>query len=345
MGRPLLGKGDLTNTFVNERATVLLPKFEALAPFTISERKKGPSKGNSKIKGWHMLAIEESVIFKRQYPDDNPNESEKTYRSAWRQIKPLEKELNRLARKNVGDPRHYHPVLTIIKHFTAGLTAQFLSYKVQSNIEYRQRVAERSDVSNRTTINLTKYLEYANTVLNQVVSGEKPKWSDVSCAVALASGRRMSEVHLSAEFITTDEYELEFTGQLKGKTRVVGEELLIDAVFRIPTLVKAELVKGGLDYLQTEGKRFSKSEDVERFNRRFSKDLSHCVKENWDFLGNRETTYHKFRGAYFAANAHANQYTFEDYPIFARKIMGDDDISSIRTYVRYKIDSDSKTRI
>jgi len=341
MGRPLLGKGDLTNTFVNERATVLLPKFEALAGFKIKKRESG-DKNN---KGWKILAIEESVVFKIQYPDDAISETEKTFRSAWRQIKPLEKELKRLARTELKDPAHYHPVLTIVKHFISGLTTQFVAYKVNSNIEYRQRVIERSDSSHRVKINLTKYLDYANTVLNQVVSGEKPKWSDVSCALALASGRRMSEVHLSADFKVVDDYELEFNGQLKGKTRLKDGEDLREASFTIPTLVKAELVKSGLDYLQTEGKRFAKSEDVDRVNRRFSKDLSQRVKEKWDFIGERKTTYHKFRGAYFAANLHTFQDYVADYPNYARKIMGDNDLQTIESYVIYEIEPNSKTRI
>ncbi|MHC5829285.1 MAG: protelomerase family protein, partial [Nostoc sp.] len=126
-------------------------------------------------------------------------------------------------------------------------------------------------------------------------------WLDVSCAIALATGRRMGEVHLSATFEKIDTYTITFKGQLKGKTRRVkqGDKavLLRDVIFKIPTLLPAELVCFALQWLDDKGKRFPQTEDPERVNRRFSKTLNeHC--KQFDIFPSDERTYHKFRAAY-----------------------------------------------
>jgi hypothetical protein len=118
----------------------------------------------------------------------------------------------------------------------------------------------------------------------------------------------MAEVHLSGEFDVIDDYQLSFKGQLKGKARKVKisaddgtkkDVMLRDFEFPIPSLVKAELVVKGIEWLDANGKRFSKDEPQERVNARWSKVLSERVKDEWNLF--EGMTYHKFRGAYFAA--------------------------------------------
>ena len=355
MGRLLSEKGELINGFIDERVQELLPLLEDLATRKIKQREIGYGQGKSKKKGWKALAIQESVIFKHYYPDVNSDgspkpESELTYRSAWAQISNLNKGLRKAAKTELKDHALYHPFLTVTNHFVETLYSMFSAYKVNSNIEYKKRVKERRKPENRQVIDLTSYLENAVSVLEAAKEDEKVHYTQVSCAVALCTGRRMAEVHLSAEFQPVGEYELIFRGQLKGKGRKVetddgDEKLLRHAEFRIPTLVKADLVKFGLDWLDEKDKRFAKTEDPLRVNRRFSKPLSGTVKNDWDFLGDRETTYHKFRGAYFAANVATYEKPVTEFQDYATEIMGDDDMNTLASYICYEIAPGSKTRI
>ncbi|NET62299.1 MAG: hypothetical protein F6K47_41195, partial [Symploca sp. SIO2E6] len=170
---------------------------------------------------------------------------------------------------------------------------------------------------------------------------------NVSCAIALATGRRMAEIHLSGEFRKTGEYELGFKGQLKGKRRKIGKKKLIDHEFTIPTLLSADLVLQGIDWLEANGKRFPRSEDPERVNRTYSKRFNGrdgIVTENWEIL--REgMTYHKFRGAYFRACVVNALVDPLDYLNFARSILGDRDETTIRSYQRFEIKPGSLTKI
>ena len=81
MARQLLEADELTNAFIDDRVKTLLPQFEALAPYKITQRKKGVND----LTGWHKLAIQEARLLKLNYPDDKP-EDDKEYGTALRQI-------------------------------------------------------------------------------------------------------------------------------------------------------------------------------------------------------------------------------------------------------------------
>lgn len=158
----------------------------------------------------------------------------------------------------------------------------------------------------------------------------------------------MAEVHLSAKFEKIEDYTLTFKGQLKGKSRKVrqGDKaiLLRDVTFKIPTLLRADLICYALQWLDEKGKRFPQTEDPERVNRRFSKTLNEACKQ-WNIFPDGERTYHKFRAAYLRAaivNASIDPYDFTD---FAKGVLGDDDENTIDTYKRYEIKTGTITRI
>lgn len=340
MSQLLKTSGDLENTYIDERVSFLLPQFEALAPYKITQRKKGvPSED---LMGWERLAALEAKNLKVTYPDDRP-EDEKTYGTCLRQITALKKHLRLAAKTKLQDAALYHPVLTIITHFGEALSYQFSSYKERQNTDYRHRVRERSTIENRIELDLSQFIQRAYEVLSQIASGDNDvDWRDVSCAIALATGRRMSEVHLSATFKEIDAYTVGFSGQLKGKTRTVDGKKLKNFEFEIPTLLPAYLVCFGLEWLDKRDKRFPRTEDTERVNRRWSKVLNQKAKD-WEIIP--EMTYHKFRGAYFRAslvNAGVDPF---DYVDFARRVLGDDDESTIKAYQRFKIALNSLTKI
>ncbi|MBG1263987.1 protelomerase family protein [Nostoc commune] len=343
MSRELKTVDQLQNTYIDERVGWLLPQFEALAPHKLNQRKKGVYD----LVGWERLAAIEAKNLKTAYPDELP-EDEKLYRTAISQITALKKALKIAAKTDLNDHAHYHPVITITTHFGDALSYQFSNYKEKQNTRYRQTVVARSEKDNRVEIDLTNSLKYAKNILTDIKKGEDANWLDVSCAIALATGRRMGEVHLSAIFEKIDTHTINFRGQLKGKTRKVkqGEKSvhLRDAIFTIPTLLPADLVCYALQWLGDKGKRFPQTEDPERVNRRFSKTLNEACKK-WVIFPTDERTYHKFRAAYLRAaivNANVDPYDFTD---FARQVLGDDDENTINTYKRYEIKSGTLTRI
>jgi hypothetical protein len=345
MSRQLLEADELKNSYIDDRVEFLLPQFEALAPYKITQRKKGVGD----LTGWHKLAIQEARLLKLKYPDDKP-EDDKEYGTALRQITALKKYLKLASKTGLKDAALLNPVNTIITNFGNELSNQFAIYKENQNTRYRETVTERRKLENRIEIDLTNSLKYAYNILTDVKNGEdKINWLDVSCAVALATGRRMAEVHLSASFELIDSHTVAFKGQLKGKDRkirVVDKAVkLRDVTFKIPTLLPADLVCFALDWLNSKGKRFDKDEDPERVNRRFSKTLNQKCKD-WDIFPADERTYHKFRAAYLRAaiinDGSVDPYDFLD---FAKEVLGDDDESTINAYKRYEIKQGTLTRI
>jgi hypothetical protein len=349
MSRQLLTADDLQNTFVDERVKFLLPQFEALAPYNFNERKKGKKLGSKSLIGWENLSVNEARLLKLTYPDNKP-EPEKTYGSCLRQITALKKSLKLAAETELKDPELYSRVMTIISNFGDALSLQFRQYKLEQTLQYREDVQHRRQKQNRIQIDLTNSLKYAHSILTAIKNGDDSlNWLDVSCAISLATGRRMAEVHLSATFKKVDTYSIEFTGQLKGKERKIRIEdeavKLRDVTFKIPTLLPADLICFALDWLGKKGKRFDKTEDPERVNRRFSKTLNQACKD-WDIFPVDERTYHKFRAAYLRAaiinDGNVDNYDFTD---FAKDILGDNDESTINSYKRYEIKPGSLTKI
>jgi hypothetical protein len=273
----------------------------------------------------------------------------KEYGTALRQITALKKALKLASKTEVKDAALLNPVNTIITNFGNELSNQFAIYKENQNTRYRETVTERRKADNRIEIDLTNSLKYAYNILTDIKNGEDSNWLDVSCAVALATGRRMAEVHLSASFELIDSHTVAFKGQLKGKDRkirVVDKAVkLRDVTFKIPTLLPADLIVNALKWLNSNGKRFNKDEDPERVNRRFSKTLNQKCKD-WDIFPGDERTYHKFRAAYLRAaiinDGSVDPYDFLD---FAKEVLGDDDESTINAYKRYEIKKGTLTKI
>ena len=338
----------MENTYVDDRTSLLLRKFEALAPYKPKDRKAG--KGDDE--GWYVLALKEARLLKATYPDEKP-ELEKTFTSCLSQITRLKKALKKGAGNKLQDSANKFPVITIAKHFGEALSAQFAQYKIQQSVVYREKVEARSLPENRVELDLSPYIKNAYAVL---ALPENFTWLDLSCALALATGRRMGEIHMSAEFrpIEGESHKLTFTGQLKGKSRKVSGVPLHRHEFTIPTLVPAQLVINGLGILAELDKRlpyesswsYEKiTEESPKVNRRFSKDLNLRTKdEKWSVLEDG-MTYHKFRGAYLrAALAEADVDAF-DYIDYARSVLGDKDEATIKAYQRFKIKEGSITKI
>lgn len=341
---------ELSNTFIDWRVSELLPKLEALAPFDSKKREKGIKTEN--LDGWRILAAKEAALLKAYYPDERA-ENEKEYGTCLRQITALKKHLKKAVPSKLEDKGLAKPVLNTITSFGNALSFLFSQYKHNQNVRVREDVLGRSDDEDRIIIDISKQLIYANQILEKAAKNEllTSDWKEVSCALALVTGRRMAEIHLSASFEKVGEYEVIFKGYLKGKSREVslgklGEKVPVrEYPFRIPTLIKADLVISGLAWLGKKGKRIDPSEDPERVNRRYSSALSGTAK-NWDFMGDEEKfTYHKFRAGYFVAAIENYQGKAMDIGRRVKEILGDDDEVTIDHYRRFNLSPDSLSRI
>lgn len=341
MARQLKFAEELENTFVAERVAQLLPQIEALAPYKPRQREQGvKSEG---LAGWKALATREAAILKANYPDEKP-EDEREYGAALRQITALKKALKEASKSDLKDSANYYPVNTVITHFGNALSFLFSPYKERQNVRYRETVKARSQKENRVELDLSPFVTKAHQVLLEVTNDAKLEdieWRDVSCALSLATGRRMAEVHLSGEFKKIDDYTVSFRGQLKGKHRKIEGQSLKSYEFKIPTLIKADLVLAGIEWLDKYDKRFARSEDPERVNRRWSKVLNEKAKD-WAIV--EGMTYHKFRGAYLKACLINESVDPFDYLDYARSILGDNDEATIKAYQRFEIKPGSVTR-
>ncbi|MBW4462156.1 MAG: telomere resolvase [Nodosilinea sp. WJT8-NPBG4] len=86
-------------------------------------------------------------------------------------------------------------------------------------------------------------------------------------ALALAMGRCMEEIHSTGKFapVEGNDYAAMFSGQLKTKA---------DKVYEIPLLSPFEYVARGIEYLESQDKRF---EDPNEVNAKVSMQLSNAV--------------------------------------------------------------------
>jgi len=373
------------NTYIDHRVKELIPAIEALTPFKAVDRKKG----KNGLKGWKMLAAEETRRLKAHYPDEvnddgSPKpEIERTYTTCLRQITALKKELKQIRPDDLADPEMIGRFRTIVTYLGEALSEQFTGYTSMKNITYAARVETRSASKQRIEINLEPFIEQAHTILTVVHEGGDFDWREVTCAIALTSGRRMAEILASGRFTKVSDYEISFKGQLKGKlsgiaTDLKGNEirinkirfdqikllnqikpdskffLLIDHEFTIPTLVKADLIVSGIQYLADQDKRLAPSEDPLIVNRRWSKPLSEQIKKDWMIVPDEifqaidskdNMTFHKLRSCYFIGVMGATGETFADQKDLAENILGDKDLNAIEAYDRFKLAPGTKTRI
>lgn len=359
-----------TNTYIQSRALYLFPLIEKLA---LIDRPNLRRDGTSNLPGWKKLALQETVNLKDYYPDNIDSRgnikplADRRYHTAWNQNNKLKHELFRLINSShLQDKALLKPMLNVTTKISNEIASRLMEYKMKSNHEYKRKVDERKKPANRIEIDLTTILKRANEILSYVnqchqtktIISRKVNWRDVSCAIALTTGRRMSEIHQSGNFEYKSDYELLFSGQLKGKERTVDNSKLYDHVFSIPTLVKAEYIIAGMVYLSTSNKRIYKNLPTVKVNELYSKALSKAVTDNWSIyepLYDRyltlidKQTYHRFRAFYFVACS--ENYRLEhkgdlvDSANYASQIMGDRDMTVLESYQRYTIKNNSITRI
>lgn len=175
--------------------------------------------------------------------------------------------------------------------------------------EARRRLEARHETAFKIDGNL---LEWANEVIENPMGKD---WQAVSCAVAIVTGRRISEVHCTATFEAVDNRTLRFSGQLKTKDPDKMSYL-------IPCLADADKIVEAMRFLR----RYNTPKDVDN---RISSIMSAWVKRN---IG-QNVKYHDFRRLY-AAEAYRLYGATQDKSVDAyyRDILGHSDINAGQAY-------------
>ncbi len=136
-----------------------------------------------------------------------------------------------------------------------------------------RRLAERKE--EKAVVSFEPIYEFAMAVFNGLDKLKAPDWKKVSIALAIATGRRMAEIHLtSSQFEYVDKKTCNFTGQLKVKGDA-QEYFEKNPAYPIPTLVDAQLVCTAHEWLKRNGKTV---EDTRIAANRYTKDLSEVMK-------------------------------------------------------------------
>ena len=143
---------------------------------------------------------------------------------------------------------------------------------------YKAKLDKRSSAEDVIDVHLDPYIDKARQVLTSLNS-----WRDVALALALVTGRRVfAEILMdTTEFTVTSDKSVMFKGQAKTRDRGELDE------YEIPTLVSAELVVAGFNYLKDQGKLgdTSGNKDLTEVRRktstRHSRYINETIKSDW----------------------------------------------------------------
>lgn len=337
MARPRAEK--LKDTFTEETVGALIPKLEGLVALKAD-----------KASEWIELnAKMQATKLKTRFPDPRP-EAEKRYHSAINALPKINKGLTEALDWGLQEPKNRRAVEMYVGLFYRALLDEFSPYRNRNNANYKEETQRRSEAGERIVINPQPFLERAYMVLESLDDLTPKEWPEVSCAIALATGRRMSEIHSSAVFGLIDEYTLSFRGYLKGKTRMVDEVSIFEHEFIIPTLLPAQLILNGMEWLEMNGKREICNDDSYRaVNSRFGTPLNNHVKGcDWNFMAGQtgaRMTYHKFRSFYFRCALKVSNPDHFDVEKLSSQILGDNDPDTIQAYKRFDLVPDAICRL
>lgn len=136
-----------------------------------------------------------------------------------------------------------------------------------------RQLAKRKKV--KETISFKPLHDFAVKTLSNLDKLSFRQWKRVSIALAIATGRRLAEIHQkNTKFEYVDKNHVLFTGQLKVKGDA-SEYFAKNPSYQIPVLVDAKLVIEGHQWLKDNNKVVDNSKAV---NRRYSGDISQAMK-------------------------------------------------------------------
>ena len=144
----------------------------------------------------------------------------------------------------------------IIQPIHRKLLDTYTDFRKKSKEEYYKKVEIRKNIDCLISVDIQKYIKTSYDILSNC---EKNDWRDISMALALVTGKRLSEIHETGIFNNIDrtlegrdflkEYQMSFKGQLKTNVENRVKE------YYIFTLIPSDIVLKAFDYLVSIGRK------------------------------------------------------------------------------------------
>ena len=162
--------------------------------------------------------------------------------------------------------------------FTKSVAAAFSDLSAQKFTRQNENLNKRAN--NAVNVDVSNLVAWSTKLLENLPDRSN-KWTAVAVALMVVTGRRQSEIMSSGKFALADDNKLIFTGQLKRHHDDGNPEILI------PALCDAELVIGGINWLDSWRKRIAPADDsfesqqkaAKKAHDKYSRYLSQAAKE------------------------------------------------------------------
>lgn len=199
---------------------------------------------------------------------------------------------------------------------------------------------------------------WVKSTARDLLTRTDPSVSDLCIGIALATGRRLTEIMKTAKFKAVDNATLLFSGQLKTKNRYLFEEI---APYNIPSMIDADIVVKALSRLRKDTGKDSLS-----YKNVLGEEVSSTVKDGdtRDYYHNRavhkkyESTLNRavrslFENGYFSlkdCRALYTEVTYADHSksgeapsAYRHRVLGHSLIETQMHYEAFKLDSSIKS--
>lgn len=199
---------------------------------------------------------------------------------------------------------------------------------------------------------------WVKSITRDLLTRQDPSVSDLCIGIALATGRRLTEIMKTAKLKLVDDATLLFSGQLKTKNRYLFEEI---TPYKVPSMIEADIVVKALSRL-----RKATGKDLLNYKNVLGEDVSSTVQEGdtRDYYHNRavhkkyESTMNRavrslFENGYFSlkdCRALYTEVTYVDHSksgeapsAYRHRVLGHSLIETQMHYEAFKLDSSVKS--
>jgi len=189
---------------------------------------------------------------------------------------------------------------------------------------------------------------YVLGLIDQLLTSNK--YTDLAVGIALATGRRLTEVMREAQFEFVDNQHIKFSGQLKTRTRGLKDDLS----YIIPVLANSKQIISALNALREQVKDFEvdvkvrgelvtlniADAPIEAIQARFSSSL---VNRTNTIFQNKDFVYRTCREIYAAVAAPVHKKPRESFTAFRTRVLGHADFSAQNHYQGFELNESIST--
>ncbi|ELB2912206.1 hypothetical protein QNE52_002883 [Vibrio parahaemolyticus] len=217
-------------------------------------------------------------------------------------------------------------------------------------------IRDDSDKSLREKLNnqILVNPEWVKQTAHDLLVNKSSTLSDLAIGLALATGRRVTEVMKTAKLTKVDDKTLMFAGQLKTKNRRLFEEV---APYRIPSMVDADIIVKALQRLRKESGKIELSfKDVlgqevkakikggdpkdyyhnQAVQKYFTSTLNRAIRS---LLGDGRFTFKDTRAMYTEVTYEEHAKSGETRSAYRHRVLGHSLIETQLHYDAFKVDS------